>query len=125
MEPWAHDPVLRLAAWLRSSRTGCTLLEGGLRLRVSAGVRPASPDRGCQVFERSHGRQTTVKPARGSGLPDSHATLVQLASVRTAANWSTIQFRSAASMTIGGASRTVDPWVSLARTPLANKRSHI
>src|SRR5450631_2207743 len=27
-----------------------TMTEGGLRLRVSAGVRPASPDRGCQVL---------------------------------------------------------------------------
>src|ERR1035437_1930176 len=59
MEPWAHDPVLRLAAWLRSG----TMIEGGLRLRVSAGVRPASPDRGCQVVERSHVQARTVKPA--------------------------------------------------------------
>ena len=70
MEPWAHDPVLRLAAWLRSAPMRALMTGGGLRLRVSAGVRPASPDRGCQVVERSHARPRTVKSAAVALLTD-------------------------------------------------------
>src|SRR5664279_5063407 len=101
----AHDPVLRLAAWLRSTPLrarrpkaayGCGSAPVSDRLPQTAGVKWSNAPT-CTAEQSSH-----------AGF---------VASARTAANWSTIQSRSAAAIAIGGGRRTVDPWVSLARTP--------
>src|ERR1019366_8346428 len=65
---WSLGPTIRCSSSPHGSDRcrWATMIEGGLRLRVSAGVRPASPDRGCQVVERSHVQARTVKPARNS-----------------------------------------------------------
>src|ERR1019366_8451755 len=89
MEPWAHDPVLRLAAWLRSVPMG----HDDRRRPTVAGQRRCPT--GLPRPRVSSGR-TVPRASENSQAGLTVTTLVQLASARTAANWSTIQSRSAA-----------------------------
>ena len=77
------------------------------RLRRSVQPRPAH-------LERLDHRRGGLAGRAGAGEPRSSSS--------TAASWSTAQSRSACSTTIGGASRMVEPCVSLASTPRAHER---
>lgn len=87
----------------------CVTINAWNRMGVTTRLSPAVPRRRLTA-----GAPLVRAPAPGGAQADS-----------TARSWSRPQSRSSLEMTSGGASRIVEPWVSLTRTPRSRSRSEI